>query len=72
MLFRSAQTLFKEWKDLGHYLMIKYMDGNIKQVDESGKFLDNGNGKNIPASPLHPAFRERWLRSVARELDGNK
>lgn len=67
-----AQTLFKEWKDLGHYLMIKYMDGNIKQVDESGKFLDNGNGKNIPASPLHPAFRERWLRSVARELDGNK
>ena len=63
-----AQTLFKDWKALGDYLMVKYMDGNVKQVDEDGNFLDNGSGKHIPASPLHPKFRERWLRSVAADL----
>ncbi|MBQ5997731.1 MAG: C69 family dipeptidase [Bacteroidales bacterium] len=63
-----AQTLFQEWKKLGDYLFVKYMDGNIKQVDDEGKFLDNGSGRGIPASPLHPKFRERWLRSVAADL----
>jgi dipeptidase len=63
-----AQTLFNDWKALGDYLMVKYMDGNVKQVDENGNFLDNGSGKHIPASPLHPKFRERWLRSVAADL----
>ena len=63
-----AQKLFDDWKDLGNRMLIKYMDGNIKQVDENGQFLDNGNGRGIPASPLHPKFRERWLRSVANDL----
>jgi dipeptidase len=63
-----AQKLFNDWKDLGNRMLIKYMDGNIKQVDENGQFLDNGNGRGIPASPLHPKFRERWLRSVANDL----
>ena len=63
-----AQTLFNDWKALGDYLIVKYMDGNVKQVDENGNFLDNGSGKHIPASPLHPKFRERWLRSVAADL----
>ena len=64
-----AKSLFSQWKELGRYLMIKYMDGNIKQVDENGAFLDNGNGKNIPASPLHPKFRERWLRAVVADTN---
>ena len=64
-----AQTLFDQWKDLGNRMLIKYMDGNIKQVDENGNFLDNGNGRHIPASPLHPKFRERWLRAVANDLN---
>ena len=64
-----AQTLFDQWKDLGNRMLVKYMDGNVKQVDENGNFLDNGNGRHIPASPLHPKFRERWLRGVARDLN---
>ena len=63
-----ALKLFNDWKDLGNRMLIKYMDGNIKQVDENGQFLDNGNGRGIPASPLHPKFRERWLRAVAKDL----
>ena len=63
-----AQTLFEQWKDLGNRMLVKYMDGNVKQVNEDGSFKDNGNGRGIPASPLHPKFRERWLRAVVRDI----
>ena len=66
---KRAQTLFDQWKELGNRMLVKYMDGNVKQVGENGQFLDNGNGRGIPAAPLHPKFRERWLRSVARDLE---
>ena len=63
-----AQLLFDQWKDLGNRMLVKYMDGNVKQTNDDGSFKDNGNGKHIPASPLHPKFRERWLRGVANDL----
>ena len=39
----------KKWKELDEYLLIKYIDGNVKRQNEDGSFKDNGNGKNIPA-----------------------
>ena len=65
---KRAQSLFDQWKNLGDKMLVKYMDGNVKQVDENGEFLDNGSGRGIPASPLHPKFRERWLKAVAKDL----
>ena len=62
-----SQTLFDTWNDLGNYLLVKYMDGNVKRQNEDGSFQDNGSGKNIPESPMHPKFRERWLRAVVKE-----
>ena len=64
-----AQKLFDDWKALGNTMLVKYMDGNIKQTNDDGTFKDNGNGRGIPASPLHPKFRERWLRAVAKDLE---
>ena len=64
---QRAETLCDQWKELDNYLLVKLLDGNIKQQDGSGKFLDNGSGKNIPKSPLHPAFPEKWLRSIVRD-----
>ena len=62
-----SQQLFDRWTDLGNFLLVKYMDGNVKRQNDDGSFQDNGSGKNIPASPIHPAFRERWLRAVVRD-----
>ena len=64
-----AQKLFDDWKALGNTMLVKYMDGNIKQTNDDGSFKDNGYGRGIPASPLHPKFRERWLRAVAKDLE---
>ena len=63
---RSAE-LFQRWDNLSNYLLVKYMDGNVKRQNEDGSFQDNGSGKNIPESPIHPKYRERWLRSVVKE-----
>lgn len=64
---RRADYLFKTWDDMSGYLLVKYMDGNVKRQNEDGTFKDNGAGAGIPANPAHPEYRERWLRSVVKD-----
>ncbi len=59
-----AQQMFSEWEDLDKYLLVKYMDGNVKK-EKYGKFEDNGNGRNIPAMPDFPGYNETWKKAVA-------
>ena len=63
---QTAQNMFNRWVELDQYLMVKYIDGNIKVEDENG-FVDNGNGKNIPTSPDQPGYSEKWKRAVAAD-----
>ncbi|MDD2594790.1 MAG: C69 family dipeptidase [Bacteroidales bacterium] len=60
---RSAY-LCNKWKELERFLLVKFMDGNIKHQNPDGTFKDNGSGKNIPASPAHPAHRDRWVKGI--------
>ncbi len=62
----TAQTLFQKWDNLDKYLMVKYIDGNVKGEDANG-FIDNGNGKNIPGKIQQPGYTERWKRAVAAD-----
>lgn len=62
----TAQELFDIWVDLDKYLMIKYIDGNVKGEDEKG-FIDNGNGKDIPGKIEQPGYTETWKRAVAAD-----
>ena len=60
----NAQALFNLWVDLDKYTMVKYIDGNVKG-EENGKFVDNGNGKDIPGVIEQPGYTENWKRAVA-------
>ena len=62
----TAQELFDIWVELDKYLMIKYIDGNVKGEDEKG-FIDNGNGKDIPGKIEQPGYTEKWKRAVAQD-----
>ena len=62
----TAQQMFNDWVNLDQYLLVKYIDGNVKKEDENG-FMDNGNGRNIPASPLQPGYNELWKKAVAND-----
>lgn len=61
-----AQQLFDKWVELDKYLMIKYIDGNVKSEDNNG-FIDNGNGKDIPGKIEQPGYSEKWKRAVAAD-----
>ncbi|MBQ5904105.1 MAG: C69 family dipeptidase [Alistipes sp.] len=62
----TAQTLFNNWVNLDKYLMVKYIDGNVKGEDENG-FIDNGNGLDIPGKIEQPGYTEHWKRTVAKD-----
>ena len=61
---RTAQKMFDRWTELDRYLLVKYMDGNVKK-EKDGQFEDNGNGRHIPAMPDFPGYNEAWQRAVA-------
>ena len=62
----TAQTIFDWWSKLDKYLMVKYIDGNVKAENEKG-FIDNGNGCDIPDKISQPGYSEKWKRAVAAD-----
>jgi dipeptidase len=66
----AAANTFNRWKDLYHFLFVKYMDGNVKQ-EKDGKFLHNGNNENIPASPDHPRYTDWYNKHIIHDAGEN-
>lgn len=76
--FDTACQLFDRWSKLNEYLLIKYIDGNVKSEqadvlhyldaeDNTAHFVDNGNGRRIPAKIQFPGYNDRWKRAVAAD-----
>ena len=63
---RTAQKLFDRWNELDKYLLVKFIDGNVKGEDAAG-FIDNGNGRSIPGRIEQPGYNDRWKRAVAAD-----
>ena len=75
----TAQTMFESWKRLDKYLLIKYVDGNVKSEHKdvlsyvidgnasAAHFVENGNGKQIPDKIQFPGYSEKWKRAVAED-----
>ena len=57
----ASQNTFDNWKKLSEYLLVKYIDGNIKK-EKDGKFETNGWG--VPVMPSQPGYDEVWKKSV--------
>jgi dipeptidase len=65
---KMAQNTFDKWKTLSEYLLVKYIDGNIKK-EKDGKFERNPWGN--PLMPLQPGYSDTWKKSVIQDT-GNK
>jgi hypothetical protein len=66
----TADELFVRWQAMDKYLLVKYIDGNVKRTCDDGEFIDNGNDANIPVMPLFPGYDLRWRKNVAANDDG--
>ena len=60
-----AEHSTKEFKKLGDYLFVKFLDGNIKRETEPGKFKRTPQGHC--ASPQFGGYSEQYYRSVAND-----
>ncbi|MBN1925162.1 MAG: C69 family dipeptidase [Prolixibacteraceae bacterium] len=60
----EANNTTMRWKELGHYLLIKYKDGNIMK-ESNGQFERTETG--LPEFPDQPGYPEKWKRHVATE-----
>ena len=59
----TADEATARWKKLGEYLIVKYIDGNVKK-EENGQFKRNAYG--LPAYPDFPGYDENYYRSIVR------
>jgi dipeptidase len=59
-----AQKALAEWKSLGEYLIVKYMDGCVKK-EKDGEFIHNEYGGS--QYPNRPVFDEKYLQTIVKE-----
>ncbi len=64
----TANNTIKRWKELDNYLLVKFLDGNVKK-EENGKFKRNKWGYAV--SPDFPGYSDEWKKNVV-EQDGKQ
>jgi dipeptidase len=61
---QMAQLATDRWKELGEYLIVKYMDGVVKK-EKDGKLINNEYGGS--QYPNRPMLDENFLREVVKQ-----
>lgn len=57
----QANGMTDEWKKLSQYLVVKFIDGNVKK-EKDGQFERTETG--MPANPLQPGYPEWWKKVI--------
>ncbi len=60
-----AERATTEYKKLGDYLFVKFMDGNIKKTDADHNFMKSEYG--MPVYPSFGGYDERYFRSIVED-----
>lgn len=59
----TAKEATARWKELGEYLLVKYIDGNVKK-ENGGGFVRNPYGRAV--YPEFPGYDETYYRNIVR------
>lgn len=62
-----AAKCTSDYKNLGDYLLVKFIDGNIKK-EKDGQFERTETG--MPVSPVYGGYDERYFRSIVNDPMG--
>lgn len=57
----ATRRYVKAYRNLGDYLLVKYLDGNIKK-EKDGKFERTPEG--MPVTPYFPGYDENYYRNI--------
>lgn len=61
----SAEFSTTTWKDLGEFLMVKFLDGNVKSQNPDGSFVTNEYG--VPDKIQFPGYSKEYYEEIARK-----
>lgn len=65
----QAATIAKEatdsYRNLAEYLLVKFLDGNVKKQNKDGSFKRNAYG--LPASPNWPGYDKKYYENIVKE-----
>ena len=61
----AAHEATDRYRDLATYLLVRFMDGNMKKVDENGDFIVNEYG--LPVYPSFPGYDKKYYENIVRE-----
>ena len=67
----QAETMFNEWKRLSEFLLVKYIDGNVKKTDENGRFKTTPYGADRIEMPEWPPYPEFWYKKIVEDCGEN-
>ncbi|MBD5269470.1 MAG: dipeptidase [Bacteroides sp.] len=60
-----AKEATDRYRDLGTYLLVRFMDGNMKKVDADGNFMKNEYG--LPLYPDFPGYDQKYYENIVKE-----
>ena len=66
---KTANGATERWKKLGEYLLVKYMDGNVKK-EKDGKFEENGYGQIV--MPSFPGYDKDYYERIATSSEAGR
>jgi dipeptidase len=61
---KVAKDATDAYRDLGTFLFVKYMDGNVKKTDENGNFIKSEDG--MPVYPTFPGYDKRYYEEIVK------
>lgn len=61
----SAADITSAYKKLGDFLLVKYLDGNIKKQNPDGSFARTPEG--VPVQPAWGGYDQKYYESIVRE-----
>ena len=62
---KCTENTMAEWNKLFEFLLIKYIDGNIK-VEENGVFKASPDNPRVPVKVLNPEYPDWWKEAVVK------
>lgn len=67
----QASRMFDSWKKLSEYLLVKYIDGNVKKTNANGNFITTPYGQDRMEMPDQPPYPEFWYRKIVEDCGEN-
>ena len=64
---RTAQSQFEEWVKLEQTLLVKFIDGNVKEQEADGSFKHSQYYEGVPDKISQPGYTEKWKSAVAKD-----